>query len=81
LTTKLNNQTYLESGQKIELKELSGVPYIDALLNKREGAPIKWISDPFLTTEDGPNKTVISYSFPTGSEIQQAIATPMMSEK
>jgi serralysin len=63
-----NKQTYLESGQEIELKNLSGIIYIDSLLNKREGAPIKWMSDSFLS--EGvmdQSKTVISYSFPTGS--------------
>ena len=77
MTAENNKQTYLESGQKIELKKLSGVPYIDALLNKREGAPIKWISDPFLTKEElGQTKTVISYSFPTGSENSAGYSYP-----
>ena len=66
---ELNRQTYLESGQKVQLKALSGVNYIDALLNKREGAPIRWVSDPFLTTKDSnQGKTIISFSFPTGKE-------------
>lgn len=69
MTTDFNNQTYLESGQKIESKELSGVPYIDALLNNGEGTPIRWVTDPFLTEKDlDQTKTVISYSFPTGNE-------------
>ena len=51
MSAELNRQTYLESGQKVRLKALSGVNYIDALLNKREGVPIKWVSDPFLTTK------------------------------
>tara|TARA_B100001142_G_scaffold325680_1_gene379711 strand:+ start:1685 stop:3334 length:1650 start_codon:yes stop_codon:yes gene_type:complete len=66
--SKINKQTYSESGQEIELKNLSGIIYIDSLLNKREGAPIKWMSDSFLS--EGvmdQSKTVISYSFPTGS--------------
>jgi len=67
--TQINKQTYSESGQEIELKDLSGIIYIDALLNKREGAPIKWKTDPFLSGgEMDQSKTVISYSFPTGSD-------------
>ena len=68
MPSKINKQTYSESGQEIELKNLSGIIYIDSLLNKREGAPIKWMSDSFLS--EGvmdQSKTVISYSFPTGS--------------
>ena len=68
MPSKINKQTYSESGQEIELKKLSGIIYIDSLLNKREGVPIKWMSDSFLS--EGvmdQSKTVISYSFPTGS--------------
>lgn len=69
MSAELNRQTYLESGQKVRLKALSGVNYIDALLNKREGVPIKWVSDPFLTTkESNQGKNIISFSFPTGKE-------------
>ena len=69
MPTQINKQTYSESGQEIELKDLSGIIYIDALLNKREGAPIKWKTDPFLSGgEMDQSKTVISYSFPTGSD-------------
>jgi serralysin len=65
--TLTNMQTYSESGQEIELKNLSEIIHIDSLLNKREGAPIKWKTDPFLSGEEmDQSKTVISYSFPTG---------------
>ena len=69
MPTQINKQTYSESGQEIELKDLSGIIYIDALLNKREGAPMKWKTDSFLSGgEMDQSKTVISYSFPTGSD-------------
>ncbi|MDG1516224.1 MAG: hypothetical protein P8R41_10675 [Gammaproteobacteria bacterium] len=70
MPTLANKQTYLESGQQFETKEFSGVSYIDALLNRggegfSSGAPIKWVSDPYLTDEESDNSiTIISYSFP-----------------
>ena len=70
MPTLANKQTYLESGQQFETKQFSGVSYIDALLNRKgdgssSGAPIKWVSDPYLTDEESDNSiTTISYSFP-----------------
>jgi len=70
MPTLVNKQTYLESGQQFETKQFSGVSYIDALLNRGgeglgSGAPIKWVSDPYLTDEESDNLiTTISYSFP-----------------
>ncbi|MEC7734756.1 MAG: M10 family metallopeptidase [Pseudomonadota bacterium] len=62
---KLDQQTYQESGQSIEILERSGTSYIDSLLNNGLGSPIKWVSDPFLNAEYSINgSTVISYSFP-----------------
>ena len=61
----LDQQTYQESGQSIEIIERSGTSYIDSLLNNRFGSPVKWVSDPFLNAEYSFNgSTVISYSFP-----------------
>ena len=61
----LDQQTYQESGQSIEILERSGTSYIDSLLNNRFGSPVKWVSDPFLNAEYSFNgSTVISYSFP-----------------
>ena len=75
MPTQINMQTYSESGQEIELKSLSGIIYIDSLLNKREGAPIKWKTDPFLSGDEvDQSKTVISYSFPTGSNTSAGYA-------
>ena len=64
----VNKQTYLESGQQFETKGLSGISYIDALLNlgvypSKEG-PVKWVTDPFLTKQNSDKSiTTISYSF------------------
>ena len=61
----VSEQTYLVSGQSIEIIEGSGTSYIDSLFNNRFGSPIKWVSDPFLNAEYSVNgSTVISYSFP-----------------
>ena len=61
----MSEQTYLVSGQSIEIIEGSGTSYIDSLFNNRFGSPIKWVSDPFLNAEYSVNgSTVISYSFP-----------------
>jgi len=70
MPTLVNKQTYLESGQQFETKQFSELSYIDALLNRggdgsSSGAPIKWVSDPYLTDEESDNSiTTISYSFP-----------------
>jgi len=61
----LNKQTYLVSGQQTELTTASGKWYVDALFNNKNGQPLRWISDPYLTEEYSVNaSTVISYSFP-----------------
>ena len=61
----MSEQTYLVSGQSIEIIEGSGASYIDSLFNNRFGSPIKWVSDPYLNAEYSVNgSTVISYSFP-----------------
>ena len=61
----VSEQTYLVSGQSIEIIEGSGTSYIDSLFNNRFGSPIKWVSDPFLNAEYSVNgSTVITYSFP-----------------
>ena len=61
----MSEQTYLVSGQSIEIIEGSGISYIDSLFNNRFGSPIKWVSDPYLNAEYSVNgSTVISYSFP-----------------
>ena len=57
MPTQINKQTYSESGQEIELKNLSGLIYIDALLNKREGAPIKWKTDPAVLKDSGESQS------------------------
>jgi serralysin len=63
--TELNQQTYLVSGQSIEIIENSGTSYIDSMLNNAFGSPIKWVSDPYLNAEYSVNgSTVITYSFP-----------------
>ena len=61
----VSEQTYLVSGQSIEIIEGSGTSYIDSLFNNRFGSPIKWVSDPYLNAEYSVNgSTVITYSFP-----------------
>ena len=61
----MSEQTYLVSGQSIEIIEGSGTSYIDSLFNNRFGSPIKWVSDPYLNAEYSVNgSTVITYSFP-----------------
>lgn len=77
MPTLVNKQTYLESGQQVETKQFSGVSYIDALLNNRDGTTIKWVSDPYLTQEGSDNsKTTISYSFPSGDSSSAAYSYP-----
>ena len=61
----MSEQTYLVSGQSIEIIENSGTSYIDSMLNNAFGSPIKWVSDPYLNAEYSVNgSTVITYSFP-----------------
>ena len=61
----MSEQTYLVSGQSIEIIENSGTSYIDSMLNNSFGSPIKWVSDPYLNAEYSVNgSTVITYSFP-----------------
>jgi len=61
----MSEQTYLVSGQSIEIIEGSGTSYIDSMFNNAFGSPIKWVSDPYLNAEYSVNgSTVITYSFP-----------------
>ena len=41
----MSEQTYLVSGQSIEIIEGSGTSYIDSLFNNRFGRPLKWVRD------------------------------------
>ena len=58
----LASQTYKQSNQLIELVNKSGLIHIDPLFNNRYGQPIRWVSDPTITKQEGFTK--ITFSFP-----------------